>query len=104
MVNKDYGIIVNVIVAFLKGVSIFFKRLNVRIYNRKVGKLIKRAEELRRLTGYRYLVIRWRGRIRLVSKKQLKQWIANRTFRKGTRIQDIEKKAIYTTKILPKYK
>jgi hypothetical protein len=104
MVTKDYGIIGNAIIAFFKSISNLFKRVKVKRYNRKVGKLIKRAEELRKLTGYRYLIIRFRGRIRMVSKKQLKKWIANGTFKRGTKIKDIENKAIYSTKILPKYK
>lgn len=102
--TKDYGIIGNAIVAFLKGIATAFKGWQVRRYNRKVGKLIQKAEELRNLTGYRYFVIRFRGKLRLLPKQQLKRWIDNRTFKKGTTIRDLEKKAIYTTKILPKYK
>lgn len=101
--TTNYGVIGNLIVAFFKGISDAFKGWKVRRYNRRVGKLIKKAEGLRRLTGYRYFIIRFRGRIRMLPKKTLKEWIANGTFKKGTTIQDLENKAIYTTKILPKY-
>lgn len=101
--KKDYGIIGNAIAAFFKSISNAFKGWQVRRYNRKVGKLIQKAEKLRNLTGYRYFIIRFRGRLRVLPKQQLKKWIDNRTFKKGTTIQDIERKAIYTTKILPKY-
>lgn len=102
--QKDYGVIGNAIAAILKGIANKFKGWQVRRYNRKVGKLIKKAEKLRSLTGYCYFVIRFKGKLRVIPKKQLKSWIKNRTFRKGITIQDIERRAIYTTKILPKYK
>jgi len=102
--QKDYGVIGNAIAAILKGIANAFKGWQVRRYNRKVEKLIQKAENLRNLTGYCYFVIRFRGKLRIIPKKQLKMWIKNRTFKKGVTIQDIERKAIYTTKILPKYK
>ena len=101
--QTDFGILGNAVVAFFKGISNAFKGWKLRRYNRRVGKLIKRAEELRRLTGYRYFIIRFRGRLKMLPKQQLKKWIDNGTFCKGTTIQELEKKAIYTTKILPKY-
>lgn len=101
--QKDYGILGNGIVAIFKAIQNGFKGWKLRRYNRRVGKLIRKAEELRRLTGYRYFIIRFRGRIRMLPKQTLKKWIADGTFKKGTSIQSIERMAIYTTKLTPKY-
>jgi hypothetical protein len=102
--QADYGILGNALVAFFKGISNFFVGLKIKLYNRKIGKLIKKAEELRRLTGYRYYIIRFKGRIRVLPKQQIKKWIAKGTFKSGTTISEIEEKAIYITKLLPKDK
>jgi hypothetical protein len=66
-------------------------------YHRQIKKLIRQANEMAKLTGYRYMIIWWQGQPRLVRKKELKNLIARHYFRKGTTIQDIERRAIYVT-------
>jgi len=101
--KRDNGIVGNFFVAAYQSVANAVKAWNKRRYNKRLFKLIKKAEDHRRLTGYRYLIIRFRGRMRLIQKQELKRWIANGTFKRGTTIQDIEKKALYETKLSPKY-
>lgn len=67
------------------------------LYRRKVKRSIRKANELKDLTGYRYYVIRFRGKVRVVPKRIIKIWMEKKYFKKGTTIQMIEKKAIYKT-------
>lgn len=94
--KKDYGIIINWIVELIeKAVKWQFDRM--------LHKLIVKAESETKLTGYRYLIIKLYGRLRIVDKKKIKRWILDGTLKKGTKYKDIEKKAFYITKITPKY-
>lgn len=68
-------------------------------FNKRVEKLTRKAEERSSTTGYRYLVILLRGKPVLVKKQKLKEWIRDGTFRKGTTIQQLEKNALYITKL-----
>ena len=63
---------------------------------------IRRAEYLARLTGYKYYVIYIRGRFKVISKVEAKRLIKTKFFIKGTTIEQIEKKAVYTTKTVNK--
>jgi hypothetical protein len=103
MQQRDYGLIGNLFSNLFKSIVKSVKGWKLKRYNRKVGKLIEKAEMLRKLTGYRYFVIKFKGRLRVLPKQQLKKWIANGTFKRGTSIHDLEKVAVYTTKISPKY-
>lgn len=58
---------------------------------------VRKANRLHRLSHHKYMVISLNGRLRVTSKQQLKLLIAQRKFKKGTRIQDIEELALYTT-------
>lgn len=58
---------------------------------------VRKADRMQRLSHYKYMVILLNGRLRVASKQQLKLLIAQRRFKKGTRIQDIEALALYTT-------
>lgn len=76
---------------------LIFKLVKRIIYNIKKPILIKRANKWSKLTGYRYLVIYYEGKLRLAKKKNLKALIAKRRFKKGTTIQMLEKSAVYVT-------
>lgn len=94
--KQDYGIIINYIIRQ-------YERWVKRRFDTKLHKLIVKAEDETKLTGYRYLIIKLYGRLRIVDKKRIKRWILDGTFKKGTTYKDIEKKAFYITKITPKY-
>lgn len=64
---------------------------------RKLVKLIEEAKKRKRLTGYKYMVIRWKHRLVLVLKQELKQMVLEKYFRKGVTIQKLEKNALYIT-------
>lgn len=63
-------------------------------YKRAVNKAIK----LHNATGLKYYVIYLNGSIKVVPKKSIRQLISNRRFKKGVRIDDIEKHALFVTK------
>lgn len=67
------------------------------ILNYRVRRAIKLAEELSRVSKRRYLVLMVAGVPKVYSKQELKAMIRRRQFRKGTTIQDLEKKAVLIT-------
>ncbi len=69
------------------------------IFNYRKNRLIKLANKKAKLTGYRYLVIGWHGKLILSEKKYLKTLISKRKFKKGTTIQQLEAASIYVTPI-----
>lgn len=73
------------------------KTIKNLIFHHRMKKAIREANELHRLTGYRYLVIMWKGNLKIIQKREIKQWIAARKLKKGITIRDVEKKAIYIT-------
>lgn len=74
-----------------------FKKLKNILFNRRLRRAIKEANELSTLTGLRYFVIMLNGELKVVSKRRLKQLIDTRRFRKGSTIQDFEKLALHIT-------
>lgn len=67
------------------------------ILNYRIRRAIKLAEELSKVSKRKYLVLQVAGVPKVYSKQELKKMIARRKFRKGTTIQDLEKKAILIT-------
>lgn len=67
------------------------------ILNYRIRRAIKLAEELSRVGKRRYLVLMVAGVPKVYSKQELKTMVRSRKFRKGTTIQDLEKKAILIT-------
>lgn len=55
------------------------------------------ADELSKASRRKYLVLLVAGVPKVYSKQELKTMIRSRKFRKGTTIQDLEKKAILIT-------
>jgi hypothetical protein len=73
----------------------FIKRL---IFAWEYKRAVKKAAKLANLTGLRYFVVYMNGRLKVAPKKTFKQLIAQKRFRKGTTIHDIEKAALFITK------
>lgn len=67
------------------------------ILNYRIRRAVKLADELSKASRRKYLVLLVAGVPRVYSKQELKTMIRSRKFRKGTTIQDLEKKAILIT-------
>ena len=59
---------------------------------------IRKAVKLQKLTGRKYFVLVVNGKLRVVAKQDIKMMVATRQFRKGVKVQDIEKRALFVTK------
>lgn len=59
---------------------------------------IRKAVKLQKLTGRKYFVLVVNGKLRVVAKQDIKIMVATRQFRKGVKVQDIEKRALFVTK------
>lgn len=67
------------------------------ILNYRIRRPIRLAGELSEVSKRKYLVLLVAGVPKVFSKQELKKMIAQRKFRKGTTIQDLEKRAILIT-------
>lgn len=67
------------------------------ILNYRIRRAIRLARELSEVSKRKYLVLLVAGVPKVFSKQELKKMIAQRKFRKGTTIQDLEKRAILIT-------
>lgn len=85
--KKDFGVIINFIIW-----------LEDKVIEARFKWLIRRAERLSRLDGYVRFILLVGGSKRIVRRRDIKRMIGRRLFKKGTRIEDIEKKALYRTK------
>lgn len=56
---------------------------------------IRKAQKLADLFGLKYYVIYLNGGIKVVPKRTIKQLIHQHRFRRGVRIQDIERRALF---------
>ena len=72
----------------------FIKDFNL---NYRIKRAIRLADELSKASRRKYLVLLVAGVPKVFSKQELKKMIAQRKFRKGTTIQDLEKRAILIT-------
>lgn len=72
----------------------FIKNIRFEI---RLRRAIKRANVMRNLTGARFYVLLHNGRPKVYSKRDLKDSIARRQFKKGFRIADLDKIALYKT-------
>lgn len=64
----------------------------------KYKRAVKKANELARLFNIRFYVIYLNKKFKVVPKQTMKDLIKRHRFRKGTTIQDIEKRVLYITK------
>lgn len=67
------------------------------ILNYRIKRAVKLAGQLSKVSKRKYLVLMVAGVPRVYSKQDLKRMIAQRKFRKGTTIRDLEKRAILIT-------
>jgi hypothetical protein len=77
-----------------------FKKIKLLIFAWRLRRAIRQANDLANLTGLRQYVILLNGSLHVVSKKAMQSLINRHRFRRGTRIIDIEKRALHVTKII----
>lgn len=58
---------------------------------------VKKADRLHHITHRKYMVLVINRKLEVLSKKEIKKFVSNGIFRKGTTVQDIEQKALYVT-------
>lgn len=75
-----------------------FTAIRKYIWAIRFRRKVKEANQLAELFKMRYFVIMMNGSLKVVPKKTLKELIARGRFKRGTTIQDIEKRALYITK------
>lgn len=59
---------------------------------------VKKAVKFQKLTGRKHFVLDVGGKLRVVAKKDIKIMVATRKFKKGVKVADIEKRALFITK------
>jgi len=65
---------------------------------RSIKKAIRLADQAARLTGRKHLVLMVKGKPKVYAKRDLSTMIRKRSFKKRTRIQDLERKALFITR------
>lgn len=67
------------------------------IFGIRFKRAVKKADRFHHITHRKYMVIVVNKRLEVISKQEIKKFVANGIFRKGTTVSDIEKKALYIT-------
>lgn len=73
------------------------KKLRQIIWAFRYRRAVRKANRLSALFGMTYMVIYMGGRLKVVPRRTLKQLVRTGRFRKGTTMEDIDKRALYTT-------
>jgi hypothetical protein len=67
------------------------------IFGFRFKRAVKKADRFHHITHRKYMVLVINKRLEVLSKREIKKFVANGIFRKGTKVSDIEKKALYVT-------
>ena len=73
------------------------KLINKLLFNYRLKKAVKKADEWAKLRPRKYLVILYAGKPLVVSKQKLRLWKAQHKFKKGITLEQLEKGALYVT-------
>lgn len=68
------------------------------LYRWRLRQAIKVAVRAHEADGRKYLVINLDGKPTVVSKGELRKWKARGVFKKGVKVQDFEKMALFVSK------
>lgn len=68
------------------------------IFAWRFKRAVRKADRLHRLMRLKFFVIVLNGKLQVIAKQDARRLLRQRYFRKGTRIEDIEKRALYITK------
>lgn len=72
-----------------------FNRIKELIWAVRYKSKVRQAKQLAELFNMTYFVIYMGGKLKVVPKRTLKDLIARRRFKRGTTIQDFEKRALF---------
>ena len=67
------------------------------IFAWKFKRAVRKADYLRHITHRKYMVIVIKGSLEVISKQNIKKFVAGGVFRKGMTAADIEREALYIT-------
>ena len=73
------------------------KLIKELIFGFRFKRAVRKADRFHHLTHRKYMVLVINRKLEVLSKKEIKKFVANGIFRKGTTVADIEKKALYIT-------
>ena len=73
------------------------KLIKELIFGFRFKRAVKKADRFHHISHRKYMVLVINKRLEVLSKKEVRQFVANGIFRKGTTVADIEKKALYIT-------
>lgn len=63
----------------------------------KYKRAIRKADTLRHITHRKHMLLVIGGKFEVLSKQEVRKFVAGGVFRKGTTTQDLERKALYIT-------
>lgn len=67
------------------------------IFAFRFRRAVKKADRFHHITHRKYMVLVINKRLEVLSKQEIRKFLSNGIFRKGTTLSDIEQKALYTT-------
>lgn len=67
------------------------------IFAWKYKRAVQKAKKLSALFGMKYYVLNMGGRLKVVPKQNIRHLVRTHRFRKGIKISDIERRALYVT-------
>ncbi len=68
------------------------------IWGWRCKRAVRKADKLSKLFGMKYLVVYMNGSLKVVPKRTIRELVAKHRFRKGVKVADIERRAIYATR------
>lgn len=74
-----------------------FKTIRQWIFAWRYKRAVKEAKELAALFGVKYYVLNLGGSLKVVPKKNIKELIKQKKFRKGISVESIERMALFVT-------
>ena len=74
-----------------------FQLIKDLIFGFRFKRAVKKADRFHHITHKKYMVLVINGKLEVLSKQEIRKFVANGIFRKGITTQYIEKKALYVT-------
>ena len=74
-----------------------FQLIKDLIFAFRFKRAVKKADRFQHLTHRKYMVLVINRKLEVLSKQEIRKFVAKGIFRKGTTVQDIEHKALYVT-------
>lgn len=76
----------------------FYRLIKDCIWAARYKKAVRKAKKMADLFDMTYFVLLMDGKLKVVPEKTIKDLISRRRFKRGTTIQDIEKRALFVAK------